>query len=257
MQPPPCSPHHAATALPTGSVPAQSPRAKPSRQALAPSLCARRPRRVELSPSPNPSPHPAQVWVPTWWHVERFVSAGVPRPQLRVVPEPVELETFAPHVASASAAAAGKSRPFVFLSNFKWEQRKGWDLLLRAYWAEFKSAAKGCALPRVQAEGGAALLSLAPSHPPGLAQPHPPRRAAPSSPRHTLACPRAWGRRVLLRIKTYLPSWESGPRDLNEWLDAFAAEQAPRRPPRLCAAPAPLLRTRAAHECTPALPRPA
>ena len=195
--------------------------------------------------------------MPTWWHVERFVSAGVPRPQLRVVPEPVELETFAPHVASASAAAVGKSRPFVFLSNFKWEQRKGWDLLLRAYWAEFKSAAKGCALPRVQAEGGAALLSLAPSHPPDLAQPPPPRPAAPSSPRHTLACPRAWGRRVLLRIKTYLPSWESGPRDLNEWLDAFAAEQAPRRPPHLCAAPAPLPRTRAAHECTPALPRPA
>ena len=248
VQPPPCSrrPAHRQRAGPA-----------PSRQALAPSLCARQPRRVELRPSPNPSPHPAQVWVPTWWHVERFVSAGVPRPQLRVVPEPVELETFAPHVASASAAAAGKSRPFVFLSNFKWEQRKGWDLLLRAYWAEFKSAAKGCALPRVQAEGGAALLSLAPSHPPDLAQPRPPRPAAPSSPRHTLACPRAWGRRVLLRIKTYLPSWESGPRDLNEWLDAFAAEQAPRRPPRLCAAPAPLPRTRAAHECTPALPRPA
>lgn len=119
-----------------------------------------------------------EVWVPTWWHVERFVAAGVPRPQLRVVPEPVELETFAPHVASASAAAAGKSQPFVFLSNFKWEQRKGWDLLLRAYWAEFKSAAKG---------------------------------------------------RVLLRIKTYLPSWEPGPRDLNELLDAFAAEQGARR----------------------------
>jgi len=248
VQPPPCSrrPAHRQRAGPA-----------PSRQALAPSLCARQPRRVELRPSPNPSPHPAQVWVPTWWHVKRFVSAGVPQPQLRVVPEPVELETFAPHVASASAAAAGKSRPFVFLSNFKWEQRKGWDLLLRAYWAEFKSAAKGCALPRVQAEGGAALLSLAPSHPPDLAQARPPRPAAPSSPRHTLACPRAWGRRVLLRIKTYLPSWESGPRDLNEWLDAFAAEQAPRRPPRLCAAPAPLPRTRAAHERTPALARPA
>ena len=113
--------------------------------------------------------------MPTWWHVERFVSAGVPRPQLRVVPEPVELETFAPRVASASAAAAGKSRPFVFLSNFKWEQRKGWDLLLRAYWAEFKSAAKGCALPGVQEEGGVALLSLA-------VTPHPPRPTTPPRP---------------------------------------------------------------------------
>lgn len=180
QQPPPCSrrPAHRQRAGPA-----------PSRQALAPSLCARQPIRVELSPSPNPSPHPAQVWVPTWWHVERFVAAGVPRPQLRVVPEPVELETFAPHVASASAAAAGKSQPFVFLSNFKWEQRKGWDLLLRAYWAEFKSAAKGCALPGVQEEGGARSSAspsrhtlsshrhtlLAPSRPPDLAQPHPPR----------------------------------------------------------------------------------
>ena len=99
---------------------------------------------------------------------------------MRVVPEPVELETFAPHVASASAAAAGKSQPFVFLSNFKWEQRKGWDLLLRAYWAEFKSAAKGCALPGVQEEGGGALLSLAVPPHPLLAPTHPPRPITPS-----------------------------------------------------------------------------
>ena len=50
---------------------------------------------------------------------------------------------------------------------------------------------------------------------------------------------------MLLRIKTYLPSWEAGPSDLNEWLDTFAAEQAPRRPR---AAPAPLRRPRAARE---------
>jgi len=121
-----------------------------------------------------------EVWVPTRWHVERFVAAGLPRSQLRIVPEPVGLDTFAPHAASttAASAAAVPSRPFVFLSNFKWEQRKGWDLLLRAYWAEFSSEAKG---------------------------------------------------RVLLRIKTYLPSWEPGPRDLDEWLDTFAAEQGVQR----------------------------
>ena len=85
--------------------------------------------------------------MPTRWHVERFVAAGLPRSQLRIVPEPVGLDTFAPHAASttAASAAAVPSRPFVFLSNFKWEQRKGWDLLLRAYWAEFSSEAKGCA----------------------------------------------------------------------------------------------------------------
>ena len=123
-----------------------------------------------------------EVWVPTWWHVERFVAAGVPRPQLRVVPEPVELETFAPHAASASAAAV-PSRPFVFLSNFKWEQRKGWDLLLRAYWAEFKSETNGCAALCPPKRG--ALLTL-------LAPPHPPRPTTrPHAPHHHLEQARA------------------------------------------------------------------
>jgi glycosyltransferase involved in cell wall biosynthesis len=31
------------------------------------------------------------------------------------------------------------SRPFVFLSTFKWERRKGWDVLLEAYLSEFTS----------------------------------------------------------------------------------------------------------------------
>ena len=52
---------------------------------------------------------------------------------------------------------------------------------------------------------------------------------------------------MLLRIKTYLPSWEAGPSDLNEWLDTFAAEQAPRRP-RAPAPPRTPAPPRAAHE---------
>ena len=46
---------------------------------------------------------------------------------------------------NGAGGAGGGGRPFRFLSVFKWEQRKGWDLLLRAYWAEFSSEAKGCA----------------------------------------------------------------------------------------------------------------
>ena len=33
---------------------------------------------------------------------------------------------------------AGSGEPFVFLSVFKWELRKGWDILLRAFVEEFK-----------------------------------------------------------------------------------------------------------------------
>ena len=36
-----------------------------------------------------------------------------------------------------AAGAGGGGRPFRFLSVFKWEQRKGWDALLRAFLAEF------------------------------------------------------------------------------------------------------------------------
>lgn len=119
-----------------------------------------------------------EVWVPTQWHVERFEAAGLNRAKLRIVPEPVDVITFAPPPRPA-ASVASATEPFVFFSNFKWEQRKGWDLLLSAFWAEFDT----------DADRG----------------------------------------RVVLRIKSYLPSWEPGPRDLEEWVDHFATEQGKRR----------------------------
>ena len=36
-----------------------------------------------------------------------------------------------------AVAAGGKVQPVVFLSVFKWEERKGWRELLKAFWAEF------------------------------------------------------------------------------------------------------------------------
>ena len=38
---------------------------------------------------------------------------------------------------SSTVQAAQGSRPYAFLSVFKWEWRKGWDVLLNAYWGEF------------------------------------------------------------------------------------------------------------------------
>lgn len=66
--------------------------------------------------------------------------------------------------------------PFVSCYVCRWEWRKGWDLLLKAYWAEFSST------------GGSG----------------------------------SWP--VLLRLKTYLPSWEPGPRDLRDWVERHASE---------------------------------
>lgn len=85
------------------------------------------------------------VWVPTEFHRQTFLRAGVQAHKLVVVGEPVDSDFFDPAKVSTpfslpppvpSAAAAGAS--FRFLSVFKWEKRKGWDALLAAYFAEFK-----------------------------------------------------------------------------------------------------------------------
>ena len=90
-----------------------------------------------------------EVWVPTSFHVDTFAAAGVLRSKLAVLGEPVDTEQFDPakhtpmplpslHPAVAAAAEAGTTdapsssdAPFRFLSVFKWEERKGWDILLR------------------------------------------------------------------------------------------------------------------------------
>ena len=118
-----------------------------------------------------------EIWVPTAWHVEAFVAAGVARPALHVVHEAVDTGFFSPDQPDVIAAkrARGAADPFTFFSVFKWEARKGWDLLLRAYWAEFAQEAKE--------------------------------------------------KKVVLRLKTYLPSWEAGPPDLNDHVAGFASSE--------------------------------
>ena len=80
-----------------------------------------------------------QVWVPTHFHLSSFAAAGVDERRLRVVGEAVDGRFFRPTVAreGGDGAALDRQRPFRFLSVFKWEARKGWDVLLRAYFEEF------------------------------------------------------------------------------------------------------------------------
>ena len=73
-----------------------------------------------------------EVWVPSRFNVETFAAAGVDLERLHVVPSPIRL-----------ARWTGEDRlelppgRFNFLSVFDWSLRKGWDVLLRAYCAEF------------------------------------------------------------------------------------------------------------------------
>eukprot|EP00928_Gymnodinium_smaydae_P036538 TRINITY_DN25522_c0_g1_i2.p1 TRINITY_DN25522_c0_g1~~TRINITY_DN25522_c0_g1_i2.p1 ORF type:complete len:475 (-),score=99.38 TRINITY_DN25522_c0_g1_i2:39-1463(-) len=83
-----------------------------------------------------------EVWVPSAFAVEQFAASGVSRSKLVVVPEAVDTHLFDPaqHKPLDVAQKTG-TRPgdFVFLSVFKWERRKGWDVLLKAYFEEFSA----------------------------------------------------------------------------------------------------------------------
>eukprot|EP00727_Mastigamoeba_balamuthi_P000020 m51a1_g10014 hypothetical protein (744) ;mRNA; r:29499-33434 len=84
-----------------------------------------------------------EVWVPSHWHRAVFASSGVPEHKLRVVPEAIDTRLYDPEVVVALELPAVPSfsrRPFRFLSVFKWEPRKGPDVLLRAYWEAFSDS---------------------------------------------------------------------------------------------------------------------
>ena len=86
-----------------------------------------------------------RIWVPTEFHRETFERAGVLADKLAVVGEAVDGIFFNPHTTSPLPLpvlntdywAERSGSPFRFLAVFKWELRKGWDALLRAYFAEF------------------------------------------------------------------------------------------------------------------------
>ena len=104
-----------------------------------------------------------EVWVPTSWHRGKLLGAGLPGERVHVVAQGVDTGRFHPAARPlplpppgsrlvfggardplASPAERGRDgaepeRPFVFVSVFKWERRKGWDALLAAYLAEFRA----------------------------------------------------------------------------------------------------------------------
>jgi glycosyltransferase involved in cell wall biosynthesis len=76
-----------------------------------------------------------EVWVPTRFNIETYARAGVSEKKLRVVPPGVDTRLFCP---GAAPLQVPQKRNFNFLSVFDWQQRKGYDVLLRAYLHEFK-----------------------------------------------------------------------------------------------------------------------
>jgi glycosyltransferase involved in cell wall biosynthesis len=99
-----------------------------------------------------------EVWVPSDFVKDSFVMSGVPARKITVIPEPVDTAYFSPVAARKIDLPAAIGRPgwrarssvghrkvaneplrgnFKFLSIFKWEYRKGWEILLHAYFSAF------------------------------------------------------------------------------------------------------------------------
>ena len=75
-----------------------------------------------------------EIWVPSQFNVETFTGAGVSQDKLFVIPGGIDPDIFSTDVTPASWP---EKRGFNFLSIFEWTDRKGWDVLLKAYFAEF------------------------------------------------------------------------------------------------------------------------
>ncbi|KAF0693901.1 Aste57867_15175 [Aphanomyces stellatus] len=81
-----------------------------------------------------------EIWVPTLFSKKVFEAGGVPASKLVVVPEAVDVAFFDPSTVEAMALPDVGDDTTVFLSIFKWEERKGWKTLLKAYFAAFTNA---------------------------------------------------------------------------------------------------------------------
>ena len=102
-----------------------------------------------------------EIWLPSEFNRHTFSAHGVEHGRLHVMPQPIDTSLFNAQTTTAMVLAAGLpvaaspaialsvaaapqqrprssgAAPFAFLSVFKWEARKGWDVLLRAYLEEF------------------------------------------------------------------------------------------------------------------------
>jgi glycosyltransferase involved in cell wall biosynthesis len=80
--------------------------------------------------------HDDEIWVPTEWNKDIFESSGVKTP-IRVMPLGVDSSVYRPATSSERVRYTSGRRGFMFLAVSSWNWRKGWDVLLKAYFRAF------------------------------------------------------------------------------------------------------------------------
>lgn len=87
-----------------------------------------------------------EIWVPSTFNRATFTASGVCPEKIRVMPLGVDECRF--HPDNSPLPIRGR-RGFAFLSVFEWIPRKGYDVLLRAFLAEFEPHEDVCLILRV------------------------------------------------------------------------------------------------------------
>ena len=87
-----------------------------------------------------------QIWVPSNFNVFTFTRCNLDPQKLFVVPEPMNVSLYDPATTTPLRLSTGKR--YHFLAVYAWNDRKGWDRLLRAYWEEFSAADDVCLILR-------------------------------------------------------------------------------------------------------------
>lgn len=87
-----------------------------------------------------------EVWVPSTFNRETFTRAGVEPTKLQVIPFGLNTAVYNP--ATVTPLDIPGRRGFTFLSVFQWSQRKGWDILIKAYLQAFTAADEVCLVIR-------------------------------------------------------------------------------------------------------------
>ncbi|EME31610.1 glycosyl transferase family 1 [Galdieria sulphuraria] len=95
-----------------------------------------------------------EIWVPSQFHKKTFSSNGVVKRKIRVIPQPIDQESFGKLPIPQRVSLLGDcANRFVFLSIFKWEVRKGVDILLKAYMQEFSERDDVCLILLTRGKG--------------------------------------------------------------------------------------------------------
>ncbi|MGE5588805.1 MAG: glycosyltransferase family 4 protein [Clostridia bacterium] len=87
-----------------------------------------------------------EIWVPSRFNRETFIASGVDETKVRSMPLGVDGSRF--HPGLSPLPIPGR-KGFAFLSVFEWIPRKGYDILLRAYLAEFRPDEDVCLVLKV------------------------------------------------------------------------------------------------------------